>query len=145
MKQSTVVKFDALLNRAVPLSSEAIAVLITHILADDMGDRYPVNDDEHIVEKRGVPLYEVDGFEPKALIYPASGVLFINADGFTYAYDWQSKASSLPEQIYRRVADSEKLSDAEIAEVFVNDILPELEDDYELSEEDIELKELLYI
>lgn len=146
MKQSTIAKFDTLLSHATPLSSEAVAVLITHIMADDLGDRYPVNDDEHIIENKGTVLYTVDNYEPKALIHPKSGVLFLTADnGYTYAYDWASRASKMPEHIRDLVPDGDRISDAEIAEEFVNNILPYLDDELETSEENWELKELLYI
>ena len=51
----------------------------------------------------------------------------------------------MPEHIRDLVPDGDRISDAEIAEEFVNNILPYLDDELETSEENWELKELLYI
>lgn len=69
----------------------------------------------------------------------------INSGEHDEAYDWASRASKMPEHIRDLVPDGDRISDAEIAEEFVNNILPYLDDELETSEENWELKELLYI
>lgn len=151
MKQNTINKIDTIMVSAKPLDQFACAVLVTHIIADDLGPSYVVHDAEHLVEKTGTSLYSLEDFEPHALISPEYGVVFIAGEsGRTFAYDWNSKASRIPAEIAKLVENSDKLSDAEVAEVFVEDVLPHLnEDDDECVTMDFDLieevKSMLYI
>ena len=86
-------------RRARKLTLDEVSVLVCNIVADKLGDFIPVSDEENYVEKNGTVLYSTISFEPKALISPEDGVVFISSAGKVLAYEWKSKAPTLPDEI----------------------------------------------
>ena len=127
-------------RRARKLTLDEVSVLVCNIVADKLGDFIPVSDEENYVEKNGTVLYSTTSFEPKALISP-DGVVFISSAGKVLAYEWHSKAPTLPEEIVDAIPGAERLSSVEIIDSFVQDILPLLEEEIEDGDEK---EEILY-
>ena len=122
-------------RRARKLTLDDVSVLVCNIVADKLGDFMPISDPENYVEENGTVLYSTSSFEPKALISPEDGVVFISSAGKVLAYEWKSKAPTLPDEICEAVPNSERLSSVEIIDNFVQDVLPLLEEEIEDGDE----------
>lgn len=128
-------------HKARRLTLDEVSVLVCNIVADKLGDFMPISDEENYVEKNGTVLYSTTSFEPKALLSPEDGVVFISSAGKVLAYEWHSKAPTLPEEIVDAIPGAERLSSVEIIDSFVQDILPLLEEEIEDGDEK---EEILY-
>lgn len=128
MKVQNVERLRDLVKEAKPLDEDCQSVLVSHILSAKLGDGYIFDDIENIVEKNGAPLYTIDEFEPRALLHQKSGVLFLTGPVNVWAFDWKSKASSIPDEFAELVEENTHLSSAEISEQFIRDVLPNIDD-----------------
>lgn len=130
------VDLKALVREATPLDDDCRYVLIANVLARKLGDA-TIFDDDGIIESSGTPLFVLDDFEPKALLHQKTGTLFVEGSVRTYALDWQSRAAAIPEEIAELVEHDERLSNSEIAELVIEQVLPELDelDDPDLADE----------